>query len=64
MKKITITITPDGETKIEASGYSGDECLKATKSIEEALGVSSSDPRVRKFEQVTTSTAAKIGSDK
>lgn len=63
MKKITITITPEGETKVEASGYSGDECIAATKPIEEALGVSS-EPRVRKFDQVTTSTAAKIGSSK
>lgn len=63
MKKIQVTITPDGETKIEASGYTGDECLKATKPIEDALGVGD-DPRVRKFENVTTSTATKIGSGK
>lgn len=63
MKKITITITPDGETKVEASGYQGDECLTATKPIEEALGVSS-EPRVRKFDQITTSTDTKVGGGK
>lgn len=39
MKKVTVTITPDGETKIEASGYTGTECLKDTKPLEEALGI-------------------------
>lgn len=38
-KKLTITITPQGESKIEASGFAGAECLAATKSLEEAIGV-------------------------
>lgn len=49
MQKIQITITPDGETKIEASGFTGDECIKATAPIEQALGVPEGD-RVRKLE--------------
>lgn len=64
MKKITITITKDGETKIEANGYTGDECLKDTKPIEDALGVTSDDPRVRKFDTQTVGTSTKIGSGK
>lgn len=52
MKKITITITPDGETKIEASGYSGDECIKATAPLEKALGVPEGE-RTRKAEALT-----------
>lgn len=48
MKKVTITITPDGETKIEAAGYSGDECIKDTAAIEQALGVAG--PREPKLE--------------
>lgn len=38
MKKITITIDQEGNSTIEASGFSGGECLAATKSFEEALG--------------------------
>lgn len=38
MKKITVTIGRDGSTKVEADGYSGGECLEATKAIEAALG--------------------------
>lgn len=38
MKKIVITFDNAGGSSIEAFGFSGGECLKATKSIEEALG--------------------------
>ena len=38
MKKIVITFDDKGGSNIEAFGFTGGECLKATKSIEEALG--------------------------
>ena len=38
MKKIVITFDEQGGSSIEAFGFTGGECLKATKSIEEALG--------------------------
>lgn len=38
MKEIIITFEANGDTKIEAFGFTGTECLKATKSLEEALG--------------------------
>lgn len=38
-KKIIITVDKHGGTKIEAEGFSDSTCLKATKSVEEALGV-------------------------
>lgn len=44
-KKITITVDSKGDTKIEASGYQGGECLNATKPYEQALGA---DPSTRK----------------
>lgn len=39
MKEIIITVKPDGSTVIEAAGYTGRDCLKATKPFEDALGV-------------------------
>lgn len=39
MKEVIITVKPDGTVQIEAGGYSGGECLSATKPFEEALGV-------------------------
>jgi len=38
MKKIVITFDGNGDSSIEAFGFTGGECLKATQSIEEALG--------------------------
>jgi len=39
MKLIEITVSPTGETTIRTQGYSGTECLDATRSLEAALGV-------------------------
>ncbi len=39
MKVIKVTVSPGGESKIEVvSGFSGKECLRETKNLEEALG--------------------------
>ncbi len=38
MGKIIIRITRDGEVKIEAKGYKGEGCLKATEPFERAFG--------------------------
>lgn len=46
MKSIKIVFAPDGTSTVEAFGFSGKECLAATKSIEEAIGkVGSSKPK-------------------
>lgn len=37
-RKIEILFRPDGSTKIEAFGFKGPECEKATAVFEEALG--------------------------
>ena len=38
MKTITITIDKQGKPTIEANGFSGGDCFKFTKPIEDALG--------------------------
>lgn len=38
MKKIVVTFEADGESTVEAFGFSGGDCLAATKTIEEAIG--------------------------
>ena len=37
-KSIEIIIQPDGELKIDAVGFAGSDCEKATKFLEDALG--------------------------
>lgn len=43
MKTVTVTISPTGETKVEADGFTGSSCEAMTKPIEDALGVRSSN---------------------
>lgn len=39
MKRIEITISPKGETRIETYGFEGGACRAATSQLERALGV-------------------------
>lgn len=38
LRTIKVTITNDGDTKLDAQGYKGKSCLKATEELEIALG--------------------------
>lgn len=38
MKKIVVTVAPDGSSKVEAFGFTGSACLRATQDIERAIG--------------------------
>lgn len=38
-KEIVITVSPEGIVSIEARGYKGRECMKATAPFEKDLGV-------------------------
>ncbi len=57
---ITITVNPDGDTRIEAEGFENNECLKATETIEAALG--KIQARSRKAQAYTTKAGVKLGS--
>ena len=37
-KIIEITVDPKGETRIETKGFSGSQCMDASKFLERALG--------------------------
>ena len=38
MKTIKLVISPKGETTVETNGFAGQSCQDASKSIEQALG--------------------------
>ena len=38
MKQVEIVISPTGEIKIDAQGFKGAECTKATEALSKALG--------------------------
>ena len=43
MKRIEIVVSPAGETRLETTGFSGPECLAASRFLEAALGKRSSE---------------------
>ena len=49
--KIEIIISPSGESRVEAHGYSGNSCRVATKAFENALGSKSSETLKPEFYQ-------------
>jgi hypothetical protein len=49
MKTIEITVNPLGQTRIETKGFSGSECIEATRELERALGVTRKDQRTAEF---------------
>lgn len=51
-KEIIVDIDKTGEVQIEARGYSGNECLKATKSIEQALGGGVEERKMKKNHEI------------
>lgn len=57
MKKIKITLLPDGAQRIEVLGASGDECEAFTRELERRLGRQVGE-RTRKAEHEETSREA------
>lgn len=49
MKTINVVIAPDGSIKIDAVGFKGADCEKATKFLEDALGVTADRKRKPEF---------------
>jgi hypothetical protein len=46
---IELTISPTGETTIETKGYAGTDCLQASKFLEQALGVKTTDQKTAEY---------------
>ncbi len=43
MKRIEVTVSPQGESRIESYGFEGQSCLAATRNLEKALGAKQAD---------------------
>jgi beta-lactam-binding protein with PASTA domain len=50
-KSIVVIVSPKGETTIQTKGYVGSECQQASKWLEQALGVITSDQKTSEFYQ-------------
>ena len=46
---IEVVVSPTGETTVQTKGYAGADCLRASKFLEQALGVVTADHRTAEF---------------
>jgi hypothetical protein len=49
VKTIEITVSPNGETKVETKGFTGVECREASRFVEQALGARLSETKTAEF---------------
>jgi hypothetical protein len=49
MRIIEIVVSPQGETTVQTKGYSGGDCLAASKPFEQALGIVSDERKTVEF---------------
>jgi hypothetical protein len=49
MKTIEIIVSPSGETRVETKGFTGRECLEASRQLETALGVKQAEQLTSEF---------------
>ena len=59
---IEVVVSPAGEATVQTMGYAGADCLQASKSLEQALGVATADRKTNEYfdtcsEQQTTRQA-------
>ena len=46
---IEVTVSPQGETKIQTKGYEGPRCQEASKFLEQALGLVTADQKTSDY---------------
>ena len=53
---VEVTVSPTGETTVQTKGYAGADCLRASKWLEQALGIAASDTRTPAFYRPAATT--------
>jgi hypothetical protein len=46
---IEVVVSPKGDTTVQTRGYLGAECLQASKFLEDALGIATTDRKTAEF---------------
>jgi hypothetical protein len=50
-KVIEVVVSPTGETTVQTRGYTGADCLLASRFLEQALGITTADHKSAEFYQ-------------
>ena len=53
LRTITIVVSPDGETHVETTGFTGASCREASRALEQALGRPTDEQLTREYFQFT-----------
>jgi hypothetical protein len=48
---IEVVVSPQGEATVQTKGYSGPTCLQASKFLEEALGIATTERKTADYYQ-------------
>jgi len=48
---IEVVVSPTGETTVQTKGYTGADCLQASRFLEQALGVTTTDHKTAEYHQ-------------
>ena len=51
---IEVTVSPKGEITLRTKGFVGSDCLRASRFLEQALGVTIQEQKTAEFHQPTT----------
>jgi len=51
---IEVTVSSKGETTLQTKGYGGSDCLQASKFLEQALGITTTDRKTGEFYQAAS----------
>ncbi len=60
MKTIEIIVSPEGQTRLETKGFSGQECQQASRFLEKALGQTAKEQLKPEFYQIERTTEQQI----
>jgi hypothetical protein len=52
---IEVTVSPQGEATVQTKGYAGSDCLQASKFLEQALGIATSEHKTGEFYHTASS---------
>ena len=51
---IEVVVSPTGEATVQTKGYAGADCLQASKSLEQALGVATAERKTEEYYQTAS----------
>jgi len=51
---IEVVVSPQGDTTVQTKGYTGGDCLQASKFLEQALGVTTTERKTNEYYNTQT----------